>query len=199
MSKLITLLVVMANICGGALLAFHLFGWTSGASPDRIREATAYAAAGIAGIIVVVGALNDLFTSGRRPYGIAIFCCALWVASGPTMGTGTLREQLAQYFPLMIRHPALILCLYLLILSRLAAFGTEKHLGYALGLLAAMLLCINARLLGGPVHAHTFYYGVISMIGAFTVMLGMGPSVHKMASWALCILLVLGGAYEIIT
>ena len=36
---------------------------------------------------------------------------------------GTLREQLAQYFPMMIRHPALILCLYLLIMSRLAAFG----------------------------------------------------------------------------
>jgi hypothetical protein len=197
-NKLITLLVIMANICGGALLAFHLFGWMD-VSPEKVREAIGYSTAGAAAIVLITGVSNDVFHAHRRPFGIAVFLCAVWVAAGPVMRIPSVTGQIKAYFPRLIESSTVILCLYLLILSRLAVFGQRQPLGHALALLVTAILCIEARLLGGPVYDNVYYFGVVSMMTAFTVMLGLGSGYQNLGSWAICILLFLGGAYHVLT
>lgn len=198
MTKLITLLVIMANICAGALLAFHLAGWMS-VSPDRVREAMGFSTAGGAAVILITGVANDIFQGNRRPFGIAVFLCALWVAAGPVMELDTLREQFKAFFPTLIDKPSQILCLYMLILSRLCVFGQKQPLGYGLALLVTATLSLEALLLEGPVYDDVFYFGIVSMMLAFTVTLGLGAGYQNLASWGLVILLSLGGAYHVLT
>ncbi|MBN2492330.1 MAG: hypothetical protein JXQ29_15895 [Planctomycetes bacterium] len=198
MNRLITLLVIMANICAGALLAFHLFGWMS-VSPAKVREAIGYSTAGAVAIALLSGVASDVFNAHRRPFGIAIFLCAVWVGGGPVMGIPSLPQQVRSYFPKLIENSTVVLCLYLLLLSRLAVFGQRQPLGHALALLVTAILAIEARLLGGPVYDDVYYFGVVSMMTIFTLVLGLGGGYQTQGSWAICILLALGGAYHVLT
>jgi len=197
-NKLITLLVIMANICAGALLAFHLAGWMS-VSAEQVREAMGFSTAGAAAVILITGISNDIFQGNRRPFGIAIFLCSVWVAAGPVMELKPLSAQFKGFFRSLIASPSLILCLYMLILSRLCVFGQKQPLGYGLALLVTALLSLQALLLEGPVYDNVFYFGVVSMMVAFTVTLGLGAGYQNVASWGLVILLSLGGAYHMLT
>ena len=195
-NRLVTLLVIMANICAGALLLFHLFGWMK-VSAEQVNHAIGYTAAGVASVILLVAVSNDIFQGNRRLFGIAIFLSALWIAAAPTMGIKSLRGQMDAFFPSLNDHRTLIICLYLLIISRMAVFGQRAQLGYALGLLATVILSLQARMMGGPVYADVFYGGLLTMMGAFTVMLGMGY--QQLASSAIVAAVTLGCAYLVVT
>jgi len=210
-NKIVTLLTILANICGGALLLFHLCGWMN-VSEDQVSQAVAYFLAGSASVVLIAGVANDIFQGSRRALGIAIFLAAIWVTSAPILELDTARQKIDAFFPRMAKHPTLIATLFLFILARMAIFGARQPLGYAIALLAPVFLCLKAGMMGGLVMKtgmmggvsaqdidDIYYYGLISIMAFFTVMLCLGPGYQNLASWALCILLVLGGAYHILT
>lgn len=203
MNKLITILVILANICGGALLLFDLFGLKMDDPEARITQATAFFMAGAASLILVAGAANDIFQSGRRPVGIAILLTAIWVAAVPVLHIEPLRGKLDAFFLELSKQPILILGLFLIILARQAIHGAKQPLGYGLVMLVPVILCLQARFLGGLAGIENVddvhYFGLISIMAAFTVMLVLGPGYQSLASWGLCILLLMGGAYHVLT
>ncbi len=203
MNKLITILVITANICGGALLLFDLFGLKMETPEERVTQAIAFFTAGAASIIIIAGAANDVFQSGRRPLGIAIFLMAIWVAAVPILHIEPNREKLNAFFLELAKQPILILCLFLIILARQAIIRARQPLGYSLALLVPVILCLEARFLGGIAGIENVddvhYFGLVSIMAAFTVMLVLGPGYQSLASWGLCIMLFLGGAYHVLT